>query len=259
MAIQPNKVDPIRSKYFAPLEIAEQASTALFGATATLSIFTLLIEKSSYPAIYNICQIVLIFAASALFIAELAIRFYLSPRALKMRRLDFLSQAFQLALTHEQTVGYYNNKLVDPFRKVAAQLLENSHFSKAITLEMVKVERLRSGIYGALLIAAFLVRYSDFSLITTAAQVILSSQIIARWVTMEWLRMQFEHSYSDLYNLFLTNPKQQVFQARTLEALTSYESSKALSGVTLSSAIFEKLNPSLSQQWEIIKQKLNIE
>ena len=260
MANQPSKIDPIRKRYYRPLEIAESSSDWLFLLVAALSILALAVERTTYPRLYDLVQGAFVVGVLALFFLGLGIRLYWTPRADDKRRQQLLSNSFAVALTHEQTSGYYNNDQTNPLRRLCASLLENSFFSKNVTLKMAHGERIRVAVYALIWIVALLNRATDLALAAAMAQAVFSEQIISRWVRLEWLRMRFERVYEHLYRLVqtTTNFNKEEFRVRVLEAFGEYETGKGYGGITLSARIFERLNPSLSLEWAEIRKALNI-
>lgn len=260
MANQPSKIDPIRKRYYRPLEIAESSSDWLFLLVAALSILALALERTTHPRLYDLVQGAFVVSVLALFFLGLGIRLYWTPRADDKRRQDLLSNSFAVALTHEQTSGYYNNDQTNPLRRLCASLLENSFFSKNVTLKMAHGERIRVAVYALIWIFALLNRATDLALAAAMAQAVFSEQIISRWVRLEWLRMRFERVYEHLYRLVqtTTNFNKEEFRVRVLEAFGEYETGKGYGGITLSARIFERLNPSLSLEWAEIRKTLNI-
>jgi len=188
----------------------------------------------------------------------LVIRLYLTPRAEEMRRKDLSSKAFKVALTHEQTVGYYNNDQSNPSRFLGVAYMENSFFSKAVLLKMSQHERIKVSIYIVCFLGAVLNRNTDLAFAATAATAVFSEQILSRWFRVEWLRSRCEGTYNDLYALFQSSPNSIILNAKVFEAATSYETSKANAGITFTEKIFLKLNPTLSAEWEQIKQILKL-
>ncbi len=260
MADQSTKNDPIRARYYRPLELAEVCSDWLFWVAAALSISALAVERTSHPTLYDVVQGAFVVAVLGLFFVGLGVRLYWTPRAEDKRRQDLLSNSFAVAITHEQTAGYYNNEQTNPLKRLCASLLENSFFSKNVALEMARGERIRMAIYAIIWIVALLNRATDLALGAAMAQAVFSEQIIARWIRLEWLRMRFERVYERLYQLIqtTTNCNKDEFRVRVLEAFGDYETGKGYGGITLSAKVFERLNPSLSKEWSKIRQMLRL-
>ncbi|WP_139559625.1 hypothetical protein [Methylotetracoccus oryzae] len=258
MASAPTKIDPIRDRYFRPLEVAESTTDTLFYIAALLSFTVLLVNKNEYQTAYSIVQIAFVLSVIVVFFLGLGIRLYWTPRAEDQRRLDLLSNAHGVPLTHEQTTGYYNNDQTDPIKRLGVAVMENSHFSRAIALEMAKTERLKVLIYLAAFVIVLLYRNTELAVAATAAQAIFSEQILSRWFRLEWLRIRCDDTYKHLYSVFQASPNRSTMNARVLEFAMFYETGKANAGIMLSAKVFQKLNPSLSMEWDRIKATLKI-
>lgn len=260
MANQPHKIDPIRARYYRPLEVAEACSDWIFWLVAVLSISALGVDRASHPTIYDLVQGGFIVGVLSLFFLGQSVRLYWTPRAEEKRRQDLLSNSFSVAITHEQTTGYYHNDQTNQLKRLCASLLENSFFSKNVALKMVHGERIKVMIYAIVWIVALLNRATDLAFGVVMAQTIFSEQIIARWIRLEWLRMRFERVNDGLYRLVqtTTNFNNEKFRVRVLEAFGDYETSKGYGGITLSARVFERINPSLSEEWAKIRQTLKL-
>lgn len=251
--------DPIGDQYFSSLRIADQVSGWLFYCAAALSFAALLVDKKEAGFVYDIVQVLFVLAVIAVFFIGLVIRLYLTPRAEDMRRKDLLSKAFGVPLTHEQSVGYYNNNQSAPIRFLGVAYLENSFFSKSVLLKMARRERIKVAIYLVCFLVAILNRNTDLAFAATAAAAVFSEQILARWFRLEWLRARCEGTYENLYALFQSSPSAASLHAKIFEAATFYETGKANAGITLSENIFLQTNPTLSIEWEHIKRMLKLD
>lgn len=253
---QPQRVDPIRKKYFGPLEQAHAVGNWLFVIAAMVSILAVVIEKANCPHFYNLIQWIFVLLVLGLFVSGQVCRLYFTPRAEDKRREEFLSNALNVNLTHERTIGYYNNNETDPTRKVGLNVLENTLFTKSIALAMAKRERLVSSCYLVIWLILLINRDTDLGLISAAAQAVFSEQIISRWLRLEWLRIRSEKIFRELHRAFLSNPAPHVLGAQIMEAFSTYEATKSSAGIALSASIFDDQNPSLTQEWEVIKASL---
>jgi hypothetical protein len=253
-----SKSDPIRDNYYAAVESADQASDGLFYVTAFLSLVSLFVEKATCPIAYEVVQTSFAVSVVALFVIGLVSRLYWTPRAEDKRRQDFFASACGVNLSHQKTDGYYNNDFTDSIERMAAQVMENSHFSKAIALRMARKERLKVVTYVGIWLICVLNRHADLGLIVAASQAVFSEQVVSKWLRLEWLRIRFEKTYDELNRMFQSKPPIPTFRALTLESLGTYETAKATAAVTLSSKLFHKLNDELSVEWERIKADLGI-
>lgn len=253
-----SRSDPIRANFFTAVQTAEKISDLLFYLNGALSIATLLVEQKKYPDAYDIVLLFFCLCVVSMFVLGLVLRLYLTPRAEDRRRQDFFSSACAVSLTHQQTDGYYNNDFSEPIKRLAAQVLENSLFSKTIALKMLQLERTKVAIYALIWLVLLHYRKAELGWIVVASQVLFSEQIISKWLRLEWLRDRCDRTFDDVYKLFLNQPAASQFRAHALDAVTMYESSKAGAGITLSSKIFDKLNPELSIEWQRVKATLKL-
>lgn len=253
-----SRSDPIRTNYYDVVQTAEKVSDLLFYLNALLSFCTLLVDQKAHPDAYDIVLLLFSISVVAMFALGIILRLYLTPRAEDKRRQDFFSSACNVSLIHQQTDGYYNNDFKDPIKRMAAQVLENSLFSKEIALHMARRERVKVAIYALIWLVLLHNRRTDLGWIVAASQAIFSEQILSRWFRLEWLRIRFEKTFDDVFKLFQTRPSIAQFNAHALDAVSMYETAKANAGITLSSEIFDDLNPTLSEEWGTVKATLKI-
>lgn len=253
-----SRSDPIRTNYFDAVQKAEKVSDWLFYLSALLSFCTLLVEQKTHPDAYDAVLLLFGISVVAMFALGMMLRLYLTPRAEDKRRQDFFSSACNVNLIHQQTDGYYNNDFKDPIKRMAAQVLENSFFSKEIALRMARRERVKVAVYALIWLVLLHNRRTDLGWIVAASQAIFSEQILSKLFRLEWLRIRFEKAFDDIFRLFQTKPSVAQFNAHALDALTMYEAAKANAGITLSPKIFDDLNPTLSTEWNKVKATLKI-
>lgn len=250
--------DPIRNNYFDAVQTTEKVADWLFYLNALLSFCTLLVDQKTHPDAYDMLLLIFGISVVAMFALGMMLRLYLTPRAEDKRRQDFFSSAWDVNLIHQLTDGYYNNELKDPIKRMAAQVLENSFFSKEIALRMARSERVKVVVYALIWLVLLHNRRSDLGWIVVASQAIFGEQILSKLLRLEWLRIRFEKTFDDVFWLFQTKPSAVQFNAHALDALSMYETAKANAGITLSSTIFDDLNPSLSIEWDKVKATLKI-
>ncbi|TPG45517.1 hypothetical protein EAH75_18030 [Rhodanobacter glycinis] len=254
-----SRSDPIRKEYFKAVELGDKVSDFLFYLGAFLSIVCLLVNQANFPAISSAVLIAFGVSALSLFVMGLVSRLYLTPRAQDKRLQEFFSSAWGISLIHQKTDGYYNNEFADPIKRMAAQVLENSHFSKAVSLRMARAERVRIILYVSLWLVCVLCRQTDLGVVVAASQAVFSEQLVSRWIRLEWLRVRFEKTFDDVYKLFQSQPPVDQFHAMAFEAVSLYETAKANAAITLSSKIFDDMNLSLSNEWDVIKAALRFQ
>jgi hypothetical protein len=124
---------------------------------------------------------------------------------------------------------------------------------------MCRAERLVVGIYLVAWLLAVLNRNTDYDAMIVASQILLSEQLVSRAVRIEWLRGRSEAVFDTVYGLLQAMDRSgDNFAARVIQELVKYENTKSNAVVTLSSTVFNRLNPELSEQWEGIKSELGV-
>jgi hypothetical protein len=245
--------DPIRANYYRPLEEAESTANWLFYIAAVMSFAPLLIARESHPKWHDAALTIFVLAVVSTFIVGIAIRLSLFPRAEDARRKEFLSNCFGFDLIHHRTTGYYNNDESEPLRRMVLSVLEDSFFSKAILREMAQVVRVKIAFYALAWLMVLLWRDTPLDWLAVAAQSLLSEVLVAHWLRLEWLRSRAEQIYESTRLLLELDPSPDRLAAYAADAFGDYETGKALGGIVLSAKIFNRLNPMLSKEWEVVK------
>jgi hypothetical protein len=250
--------DPVGERYFRPLRIADTTADWLFWIAAALSFAVILIDKETAPKWYNTANIAFVLAVVAVFIIGIVCRLYLSPRAEDGRRRDLFTNSFDIDLTHETTTGYYNNDETNSFRRLALSVMESSFFTNRICQAMLHRTRIATAAYLAAWLYLVLSRETDLGLVAAAAQALFSEILLSKWLRLEWLRRRSEEVCTHLGQLLKTarSFNKELTRAQAVEYVSYYETSKSNAGIVLSDAIFTKLNPSLSAEWECILRTL---
>ena len=252
------KVDPIRDRYFRPVELAGRAADVLFWVGAALSLAAGLTPRGAHPALVAAVETGFVVTVVAFFVVGNWLRLSLAPRAETKRRGDFLSNAFGVALTHETTENYYTSQESESFRRIAAQVLENSIYSKNTAARMARSERYRVGGYALAWLLMLLLRNIDLGIVSVAAQVLFSEQVLARWLRIEWLKACFERSFQSAYRALQVRPSAGLRNATAVELFVEYECAKSSSGITLSEAAFQKTQAASDNEWAKVRTQLSL-
>lgn len=112
--------------------------------------------------------------------------------------------------------------------------------------------------YTLILAVLLLNRSTDLEVISIAAQVVFGEYMLSTWLRIEWMRIRYERVHDDISNVFQLNPNKEKFEIKIFEGLTKYETTKATSGITLSSKIFDSNNDEVSRDWDRLKLSLGI-
>ncbi|MBY5551299.1 hypothetical protein HFO61_31675 [Rhizobium leguminosarum] len=254
------KIDTVGDNYYKPLDLAESIGGWLFWIVSAVSIGTLFVNKAAHPALFNIFQIAFLVLALLFFVQGQAQKLYFFPRAEGKRRQELLSNSYGVSLTNEETVGYYNNDQTNPLKRLAASVMESTFFTREIIRKMLVGQRAKTLGYLAVYVIVISVRSTNLELLTVAAQVLFSEDIISRWLRMEWLRLRSEQVYESFHRLFSSKQSfsRVAAQSHAIDLFSFYETTKATAAILLSSPVFHKHNARLTQEWDQIRARLGI-
>ncbi len=254
------RVDTVGDRYYKPMALSEKIGSALFWLISLLSVAVLFQDKAPYKIVVSITQILLIIFVVLFFIQGQAQKLYFAPRAEDRRRQQLISNSFNVPLTHEDSIGYYNNDQTYPIKRLAASVMESVFFTREICTKMLPGQRTKVAGYILVYVAATLNRSTDLNILVVAAQTLFGGEIIARWLRMEWLRMRCEQAFENLNMLFNSRPtfKQPVAQSAALVSFAFYETTKSTAAIPVSSTLFQRHNPSLTKEWDKIRSRLNL-
>lgn len=250
-----SRIDEI-DKYYKSPEKLDNIAGFLFYTVGIMAITLPLIEDEKINSVSSTIFVVLVVLY---FIVRYTNNIFFLPEAEKMRRKQLISDSFSIPLVHEITKEYYNNNISPSVIRLGANLLENSLFSIRILAKMLLFERCKVGLYFVLWVAVLASQQVNPDVIIVISQSVFSAEVIARWISMETLRVRYVKVYDDLYNMYLTKSYLTAdVNPLLLDNLTNYECAKAAAGIKLSTTIFNRINDEISKEWETIKLKLKI-
>lgn len=234
----------------------------LFWINAMLSI--LVFFADDILNVKNALLFIFTLTTLAYFIVDNYLTIFKIPNVEDKRRVHLLTNSFDVPLDNERTHKYYNNGLEPSLLKLGANIFENSLFAERVTHEMVKKERIKILVFVIVFIVALLFRTTEIELISIIAQTLFAGTLIPAYIRLEVLHSKNKAIYACLYDIFLlhqqdsSNGSEKKLSAKLLDCFVKYESAKAYSGVKQDSSIFHKINPEVTQEWEEIKQRLDI-
>jgi uncharacterized protein YhhL (DUF1145 family) len=256
---KPERIDEV-SKYYGSAAKLGDIGTFLFWIIALVSLAMPYSQKLE-PVPQSVLQSIFLVVVLIYFVLSQVSRFYLIPKAETKRRMQMLSDAFDVTLSHEKTQNYYNNLFPASFNRLGANTMENSLFSSKVAAEMLSPKRLIIGFYIVAWFIAFSLRHNNLDVLTWITQLVFSGEIIAQWLSLEFLRCRHERTYDQLHDHFLHSVGSDTSEGKAsiLNYFAEYESAKASAGLLLSTKVFNKLNPSLTGDWKQIRQDLKME
>lgn len=255
----PQPIDPIKDRYFEPVERAERFSRSLFYLVALLSFAVLMVDQKASPAAYDFVQISFAISVIALFVLSTGIRLYWLPRADDGRRADLITSVTGVPLLEARTSDFYVSKETTIIRRLAAHVLQNSLFTKAVCLRMLVAERIKLALYLVLFLIVWHKRSTDPAWTAVAAQVVFSEQLLSLWLRIEWLRTRCERTYESVYAVLQSDSSPHVLYAQAMKWFVYYETSKANAGVVSSESVYNALKSTLEDDWSRVEAALKLD
>jgi len=244
------------SGHFRTAGKADSCGSVIFYAVVLVSAALLIFPK---PEIEAVAHPLLIVSAMLAIICTVFTTIHQTEgnRALRATQL---SDAFGAGVGEPIRQDYYNNVLPRTMRRLAATTLENTFFTKELLSQMATKERVKNGAYFVLLLILLVCRLTPTSWLLVVAQTLFSADLILKWIRLERFRIRASRAYTHLEQFFLQNgdTNRPNDMAVLLGAFTDYECAKDEAVIPLDERIFNKLNPTLSKEWEQEQKRLNI-
>lgn len=252
------RVDEV-SQHYLPAVKLELIGAFLFWLNALFSL-TVLFLTMLPSLLQNLIPSVFVVTVLIQFVFSQINRFYLIPKAERMRREQILTDAFGAPLSHEKTSLYYNNSYSPSIQRLGANTMENALFSKEVAAKMLVSKRLLVGMYLVIWVLVFSFRSIELNLIMWITQIVFSGEIIVQWLNLEVLRIRQERTYEKLHAHFLheIGGESQRAVATILDSFVAYETAKSSASYLLSSKVFSKLNPGVTEKWEQVRSELKM-
>ncbi len=235
----------------------------LFWAILIFSIFPVVCKEfcdknnlNDYITILNI------FGICLFFIIELIIEFYLLPKADNKRRDDFIDNSFGSNFSINNSNGYYDNdEINEGLYKASVNLFENCFF----TFSLVKISTSSKTIIPTImLLLIFVLAFYGFKQVPIALivlQAFFSVNILGQYIK----HFILEHKLStilDTWLLLFQNPDLKTethkYQAHIYKYWLQYETLISKINAGISDKTFTKNNVLLTDEWNKIKLKYNI-
>jgi hypothetical protein len=176
------------------------------------------------------------------------------------RRLDFLDNSFDTNLSGRKSEEYFTNSHLEPgLYKLAVNSFENVLFSYNISKRMLPGLLAKNFlvIFIFILAASLGEKKIVILIFQLSLPVVLLQQLVRLWVynlNTEKVLEEFQCLFEDLKT---TTPERK--SAQILRNIIHYESNISWGSILLSSRVFNKLNPTLSSEWEALKKEYKIQ
>jgi hypothetical protein len=184
---------------------------------------------------------------------------YLLHKAEAKRRLDFIDNSFDTNLSGRRSENYFTNSFLSPgLYKMAVNCFESSLFSFNISKRMLPGLIVKNFIImSVFVIAASMGEKRIVIMIFQLSLPLLLFQQLVKLllyiINTESVLLSFQSLFNDLKTMDLEYKSPEI-----LRNIIHYESNVSWGSLQLSARIFNKLNPSLSAEWERLRSEYKI-
>lgn len=248
-----NKIVPHEVNYKTINKIS-RCSSFLLLISALISLSILIIDKTDFiesKETFNRNLDAALGILAILFFLLDILQNYLFQQAELNRKNDFIDNSFETKLSFEKSKGYFSNDNFAPsIYKLGVNGFENSFFTMSISSKMIAPNIIKSAI---ILILFFLVVfYTDQSTLNSIIQIALPYTII-----QQTIRLVIFHSHVNIvfenYKHIFANVAKTKRGPLIINNVIYYEKTLSWGGIQLDSKLFNKHNPKLTSDWELLK------
>ncbi len=188
-------------------------------------------------------------------------RFYIAAEY--TRRKGFIDNSFGSKLTGIDSVGYFSNDIQTPnFYKAAVNAFESCHFTYHISSEMLKRMRVKNGLFCIVFLCVAYLGADRNTFVAPTLQSLIAAYFLKTLINAYFFKSRVGEILED-FKVFFNGLIHKEFGAAdvpvSLKLIMDYETNLAYGTFKSDSAIFQILNPSLSQAWDNMKTYYGIE
>lgn len=248
---------------FALIDRIKMVITVIFWAIFAFSVFPALIKLIDINLnLDDLINTLNIIAISAFFILEMIVEYILLPQADSKRRDDFIDNAFGSSFSPSPSVGYYDtNEVQIGLYKAACNLFENSLF----TYSLAKASMVRKIVMPAIVFITIMVfAYYGFKQVPFALSLLqtLFSATLLGDLAKHIILLTRLHSIQDAWINLFQNPDLKSntykYQPTIYRYWLQYEALHSRIPAGIPDKVFQKYNHLLTQEWDILKKRYNI-
>ncbi len=175
------------------------------------------------------------------------------------KREDFMDNSFNCSIGIKKSENYFsNNKLEASVYKMGVNCFENNLFSYHIAKEMLPIKLVKCITICLIIIGCAICGYDNtiILLIQLILPILLIKDTIKHAIFVNRLEKNLK-SFCRIFN-HLKNGNKNAYIPEVICNVMDYEAILTWGSIILDSKIFNSLNPSLSKEWESMKNEYNI-
>jgi nitrate reductase NapE component len=241
----------------------ENINKIIFWLTLVLSILPILSKTLCYDyGFIDIINIFNIIGIAVFFIIDILNEYILLPLADNKRRDDFIDNSFGSKFSIKSSIDYYDNQEVEKgIYKAAVNQFENCFF----TYSLVKISTVSKIVVPTvMLIIMSIIAYYGFSEVPFALTILQSffsanilGDLIKHLILLNRLAT-IQDSWLQLFQNVKFKQEIDSFEPHILRYWLQYETLHSKINANISNNIFDKNNASLTEEWNKLKIKYDI-
>ena len=208
---------------------------------------------------FNILNII---GITAFFLTEILIDYIFLPQADSKRRDDFIDNSFGSKFSPKNSVGYYDNDEIGKgLYKTSVNLFENCFF----TFSLAKIITTRKIIIPILMVLAMAIfayyGFKEVPFTLSILQALFSANILGLLIKHLILLNRLsaiQDSWIGLFQIEEFKKEPFKYQANIYRYWLQYETLHSKINAGIPDSVFKKNNKFLTDEWETIKTKYNI-
>lgn len=236
-------------------EIALWVSTILLGAIFVLDKYNIILKDDVILLSSFNCFFVIIYAIIS-FISD-----FIFYQASIQRREDFIDNSFKTTLAEHRSDGYYSNDNINAgIYKMAINGFENSLFTYKIASKMTLKLWIKNVLFVILflLFAVYDCNKAFILVIQLTLPILLLQQAVKHTLFVYRIQRVFDN-YRRLFNALRNESVSKQRIPEIIHIVLDYETTLTYGAIMLDSKIYDKLNPELSNEWNLMKSSYNIQ
>ncbi len=185
-------------------------------------------------------------------------------KAERTRRDGFLDNTFNARLADISSEGYYDTEEIEPgMRKLISNVHENSFFSEKIVNAMFKQAEKKLLVSVVLIVIIALVNLGGTQFVIAVTNIFLLFSIWEGYFKLKELKLEVsivQAECKDLWRNYTAKKKKpdNKTTAKILQIYLRYETALAYASIMFDTKVFNKINPSATQDWEEMKKRFKM-
>lgn len=183
--------------------------------------------------------------------------YHLFPLAESKRRKDLIDNAFSTKYSLKNSEEYYTNEEVNPgINKLGVNLFQNLFFTVTVTKGMRAKVIVKSSLFLVVFILMAIYGFKNSPLALPILQILFSAFVLGDLIKLLLFIHRNEIILENIQQYF---SEAQNNEATVLKSFVEYETNLSWASILLDGKVFNKINDQTEKEWQLIKEKYQIQ